>query len=70
MNETNTTVFSLEVKSSDGAKTFRPTIRIADNGIWDISGHEELRIFLGHEGWQEWIEDFWADPDLGLHHRR
>lgn len=55
----NTTVYKLEV-TYDG-KMYHPIVRVADNGIWDIRGHEKMRSDMGGEVYLDWLCDFWSD---------
>jgi hypothetical protein len=37
-------------------------IVVQSDGLWAVSGHEDLVAEIGREAWNEWLIDFWSVP--------
>ncbi len=55
----NTTSYNITVTLGD--KTYTPTMHIADNGRWKITGHGSLQSDLTKDQYADWLCDLWAD---------
>jgi hypothetical protein len=73
MDTTNTTVYEMTVAFH--GKSYRPIIRVADNGVWDILCHEEMKRAMDDAAeyvYSDWLIDFWqarrveSDPTKAL----